>query len=180
MSLARLKTWGSGWYLDRPCFLRIARPPMYHRRVGGSGLRVSRACALVPDTPEFESWSYHFPVGWLQKFLAAPKPQFTHLKMGISCLPTSYGCSELTYGICQIFSAMSAVATIPIINRNQTISLSHLPVLTRKHTRQCTLGHTLAGTLQGGIIVRSISNLKRDVECVESVQVFELTGKEGG
>lgn len=75
---------------------------------------------------------------------------------------------------------MVAVAAIPTLNPNQTISLSCLPVQTCKHTRQCILGHVFARILQGDIIVGSISNLKRDTECVESLQVFEPTGKDGG
>lgn len=34
--------------------------------------------------------------------------------------------------------------------------------------------------LQGGITVRSVSHLKRDMESMESLQVFEPRGKEGG
>lgn len=81
--------------------------------------------------------------------------------------------------ICKIFSTTLGVV-IATVDPNRSGSLSGLTVLTCKRTRQCILGHALGRILQGGIIVRSISNLKRDTECVESLQVFEVTGKEGG
>lgn len=82
--------------------------------------------------------------------------------------------------IYKIFRTTLAVVVMPTIDPGRSIFLSSLAMLTCKYTRQCILGHALGRILQGGVIVRSISNLKRDTECVESLQVFEPTGKEGG
>lgn len=159
---------------------------MHHSHKGRNRLWVLRACALEPDTPEFESWSHHFLVGWLWKFLKTSKPQFTHLEMRIvtSPSPSHMVVLWLPYdSICEVFSTMLAVVVILLLITHQIPRLKHLFVLPHSIDMQINQGlHTkaLARILQGGIIIRSVSKLKRSTECVEGLHIFELTGKEEG
>lgn len=91
---------------------------------------------------------------------------------------------RLTYdSICEVFSTMLAVVVILLLITHQVPRLKYLFVLPHSIDTQINQGvhiRALARILQGGIIVRSISELKRSTECVEGLHIFELTGKEEG
>lgn len=98
--------------------------------------------------------------------------------MGISGIPTSYGCSE-TY--LMVFVKCLAVVAVPILNLNLKPSLCPVSQCWHADTpSSASKGPCFVRILQGGITVRSVSHLKRDMERMESLQVFEPRGKEGG